>query len=352
MGLVQSHHGLIGLRATVGIFEAALFPGATYLLSCWYLRREMAKRLTAFYMTGVFFSGISSILAYGFAQISTGTYRGWRWIFIGEALLSIAIAIPCYWLIVDFPNSHRCKFLTEEEKKIVNTRIQRDRADAEMDKFTLAKMGKYAMDLKLWAFALCFCFSTTGSYALSYFAPRIIASMGFTGKDIYLLIIPPYVLALPWGMGMAIYSDKTGRRIPFIQANACVALLGCALFAFLPVTNVAGRYIGIFLACASVNSNVALVSTASQSCIRKQTKRAFTSALVVGFGGIGGIISGLVFREQDAPGYKFGMLWVLAFQAAIVVITGVVALWFMHCNRLANQGKKVLEEHAAFRYQI
>lgn len=352
MGFVENHHGLIALRAVVGIFEAALFPGATYLLSCWYLRREMAKRLTAFYMVGVAASGISSILAYGFAQIKTGRYAAWRWIFIGEALLSIAIAVPCYWLIVDFPNSHRCTFLTEEEKSVVNTRIQRDRADADLDPFTWAKFGKYALDFKLWGFAICFGCSTVGSYALSYFAPRIIGSMGFTGKDIYLLVIPPYVAALPWGMGMAIYSDKTGRRIPFIQGNAVIALLGCALFAFLPTGNVAGRYIGLFLACAAVNSNVALVSTASQSAIRKQTKRAFTSALVVGFGGLGGVISGLIFREKDAPRYEFGMIWVLAFQALIIVITSVIALWFIRCNRLANQGKKVLEGHPNFRYQI
>ncbi|CAO1617563.1 unnamed protein product [Sympodiomycopsis kandeliae] len=352
MGFVNNWQGLTALRAVVGIFEAALFPGATYLLSCWYLRKEMARRLTAFYMVGVAASGISSILAYGFAQITTGTIRGWRWIFIGEALLSIAIAVPCYKLIVDFPDSHRCTFLTEEEKKVVTTRIQRDRADAQLDTFSWAKMGSYAMDLKLWAFAICFGFSTTGSYALSYFAPQIIASMGFVGKDIYLLIIPPYVAALPWGMGMAIFSDKTGRRIPFIQTNAAIALLGCALFAFLPRSNIAGRYIGLFLACASVNSNVALVSTASQSAIRKQTKRAFTSALVVGFGGLGGIISGLIFREKDAPSYKFGMVFVLAFQAAIIVITSILALWFMHCNRLANRGQKIIEGHPAFRYQI
>lgn len=38
--------------------------------------------------------------------------------------------------------------------------------------------------------------------------------------------------------------------------------------------------------------------------IRGQWKRAFCSATLVGFGGIGGIAGSLVFRSQDAPDYR------------------------------------------------
>lgn len=322
-------------------------------MSCWYLRRELAQRLTAFYMVGVFFSGLSALLAYGFAQIRTGpSLYGWRWIFFGEGLLSVAIALPCYFLIVDFPSSRRCTFLTEEEKAIVATRIQRDRADAQFDGLTLAKVGKYAADLKLWAFALCFCFATLGSYALSYFAPLIIGAMGFAGRDVYLLVFPPYVAALPWGLTLAYFSDKTGRRLPFISLNAVIAALGCALFAFLPRTNTAGRYIGIFLCCAAVNSNVPLISSASQASIRGQSKRSFTSALVVGFGGLGGILSAVVFRPQDTPRYTLGMSFVLACQGATILICLCLGLWFRRSNSLANSGRKIIENHPDFRYQI
>lgn len=49
MGFVNNWEGLVALRAILGVFEAVLFPGATFLLSCWFLRREMARRLTAFF---------------------------------------------------------------------------------------------------------------------------------------------------------------------------------------------------------------------------------------------------------------------------------------------------------------
>lgn len=105
--------------------------------------------------------------------------------------MSVAIAVPCYWLIVDFPSSKRCTFLTESEKQIVATRIERDRADAVPDSMTLAKLGKYCLDIKSWQMALNFGCSTLGSYAISYFAPRIIQSLGIARsvRDVYLLFM-------------------------------------------------------------------------------------------------------------------------------------------------------------------
>lgn len=354
MGFVKNASGLIALRAVVGVFEAALFPGATYLLGCWYLRTEIAWRLTAFYMVGVFASGVAAILAYGFAQVRTGTVVGWRWIFIGEGLISVAAAAYGYWRVVDFPSSHRCTFLDEHEKEIVATRINRDRADANPDAFTWAKAGRYALDFKLWIFALCFGATTLASYALSYFAPQIIISLGITvvPREIYALLIPPYAAALPWGLLMARLSDRTRLRSPFIALNALICILGLGLFAFLPRNRAAGRYIGLFITAAACNSNVPLVSSYSQTAIRMQSKRAWTSALVVGFGGLGGIVSALVFREHDAPQYRFGIIFTMACQAVIFVCMVSLGTFFMFANKQAARGKRVLEGHPEFRYQI
>lgn len=305
-------------------------------------------------MVGVAASGVSAILAYGFARITTGRITRWRWIFIGEALMTIAISVACYWLIVDFPSSHRCKFLTEKEKEIVQTRIDRDRADAQPDGFSWAKLGKYACDLKLWAFGLMFGCTTLASYALSYFMPRIIQSMGIATKpvEIYALVIPPYVAALPWALTLAHFSDKTGSRAPFIATNAAISLIGCGLFAFLAANKAGPRYFGLFLTAAAANSNVPLISSWSQTSIRKQSKRAYTSALVVGFGGLGGIVAGLIFREKDAPKYTFGMIFVMGAAGLVVLLSGLLAIWFAICNRAASRGRKIIEGHEDFRYQI
>ena len=44
MGFVHSWGGLLACRVFFGAFEAGLFPGSIYLMSCWYKRYEVQKR--------------------------------------------------------------------------------------------------------------------------------------------------------------------------------------------------------------------------------------------------------------------------------------------------------------------
>lgn len=176
--------------------------------------------------------------------------------------------------------------------------------------------------------------------------------MGFKGVDLYLLLVPPALLAVCWGLPMAYWSDKLGCRLPFMILNSIVAMTGLSLFAFLPVHATAGRYFGIFIATAGLHCNIPLTSSASQTAIRGQAKRAYTSALVVGFGGVGGILATFVFRQKDSPRYLFGVKFVLVSQAVAIAVCLILGACFRHCNRLAERGRKIIEEHPDFRYQI
>lgn len=84
-------------RLLLGLFEAGFFPGCVrfnldtkmirstdaaqvYLISCWYTRWEVQKRLAAFYSINVIANGFGSILAYGCMQLSgRNGWLGWRW---------------------------------------------------------------------------------------------------------------------------------------------------------------------------------------------------------------------------------------------------------------------------------
>ena len=61
-------------------------------------------------------------------------------------------------------------------------------------------------------------------------------------------------------------------------------------------TTPARRYFGVFLTTAGVNANVPATMSYQTNNIRGQWKRAFCSATLVGFGGIGGLAGSLVFR--------------------------------------------------------
>jgi MFS family permease len=70
MGFLNNWAGLAVLRALLGVFEAGFFPGCVYLVSSWYCRFEVQKRLGGFFMTAAALSAFANILAYGLIQIA------------------------------------------------------------------------------------------------------------------------------------------------------------------------------------------------------------------------------------------------------------------------------------------
>lgn len=94
-------------------------------------------------------------------------------------------------------------------------------------------------------------------------------------------------------------------RGPILAFNALIGIIGLPIMGF--AENNAVRYFGVFLAVAGSNANVPTSMAYQANNIRGQWTRALSSATLVGFGGIGGIVSSLVFREQDAPIYRLGM---------------------------------------------
>lgn len=352
MGFVKTWSQLTALRALLGIFEATLFPGASFLIACWYPRRSMATRTVIFYLISVVVGNFSSILGYGISMMhGVRGLSGWQWIFIWFGIMTVVIGILAVLTIVDFPD--RATFLTEEQRNIVQTRIQRDRNDANVDEFTWAKMGKYACDFKVWLFAIFFMASTMSSYALAYFFPFILGAMGFGPVESMVLNAPPNLWSIVPALITAYVADKyRNLRGPVIMFNATCLVVGTVMYSQLPASQRAARYAGTFLAVGGGNSNVPLILSWSQTAIRAQTKRAFTSAVVVAFGGVGGIVASIAFQEKEAlKGYPTGVKITLAFNSFVVVGAGLLHVWMRRQNKRANRGDVVIEESEEFRYQ-
>jgi MFS family permease len=81
---------MIVLRVLLGIFQSAIFPGLSYLISTWYTRREQQLRY-AFLQSGeVTIVGLGAFLNYGLNHLDgKAGLRGWRWMFLVQGLLAI-----------------------------------------------------------------------------------------------------------------------------------------------------------------------------------------------------------------------------------------------------------------------
>ncbi|KAL1845948.1 hypothetical protein VTK73DRAFT_387 [Phialemonium thermophilum] len=357
MGFVKDWQTLTGLRVLLGIFEAGFFPSCVYLLSTWYTRYEVGKKYSLFYLLGCVAAAFAGILAYGIMQMDgIANLHGWRWIFIIMGILTCCVAVGGYWLLVDFPDAQRAswRFLGDRERAWIVAKVQTDRGDARVAPFGLGRFLRGGLDWKVWAYALIFFDTTTITYALAYFLPIIlVGNMGFSVGAAQCLVAPPYAFA-----GIVMYTtawvgDRYRIRGPIVVFNNVLSLIGLPIVGFHP--HPAVRYFGVFLVTAGANSNVPAAMSYQANNIRGQWKRAFCSATLVGFGGIGGICGSLVFRSQDAPEYRPGLYACIACSLLSIVLVCALSIDFYFQNRLADREGKILESsdednHVAFRY--
>ncbi|KAL9596320.1 MAG: hypothetical protein Q9219_005874 [cf. Caloplaca sp. 3 TL-2023] len=275
---------------------------------------DVGKRYFGFYVIGCIALAFGGILAYGLMQMDGLSGKaGWRWIFIMEGIITCAASFLAYLFLIDFPEKadQSWRFLSMDERDLILRRIDKDRDDVKVEPFTFGRFLRPALDLKIWIFGLISFFLITVASSIPVFLPIILNdNMGFSVAASQCLIAPPYVLAALLMALSAYIGDHYHIRGPILIANALLALVGLPVMGF--ATSSGARYFGVFLLTAGVNANIPVALAYQANNVRGQWKRAFCSAMFVGFGGIGGISGGTIFRSQDAPRYIPGISGAIA----------------------------------------
>src|ERR1700712_5109025 len=87
-------------------------------------------------------------------------------------------------------------------------------------------------------------------YGISLFLPTIIKGLGYTSSTAQLLTVPIYITASCLAIGVARFSDRVGKRYPFILVCLCIMAVGfimCIAGGSVPGVVYAGVFIA---ACA------------------------------------------------------------------------------------------------------
>jgi hypothetical protein len=71
-------------------------------------------------------------------------------VFFVEGLLTIALGIVAWFIIVDFPDKN--KFLSPKETRFIIDRVNVDRGDGDADAITGKKVIKHLLDVQTWMF--------------------------------------------------------------------------------------------------------------------------------------------------------------------------------------------------------
>jgi MFS family permease len=110
-----------------------LTTGCFYLIGMWYKRAEAQKRYSFFFSSTTLAGAFGGLLASAIGKMDRlGGYRGWRWIFILEGVLTCVVAIFFWFLLPDFPED--AKWLKEDERAYVKARLEVDQGKSALER--------------------------------------------------------------------------------------------------------------------------------------------------------------------------------------------------------------------------
>lgn len=180
--------GMVAFRFVLGLVEAGFFPGIMLVISCWYKPAEMSKRVAGLYSATMMAGAFGGLLAGGIIEGLEGVrgIRGWKWMFIIEGIMTVAIAVIGYIVLPNYPLT--TPWLTDAEKRLAIARLVAS-SDREVDLEDDSHGGHWQgfkdsiRDPRTWVFLVLYnLLSSVGT--ISYFFPSLLETMGYSGRKL------------------------------------------------------------------------------------------------------------------------------------------------------------------------
>ncbi|KAJ3916174.1 MFS general substrate transporter [Lentinula edodes] len=327
MGLVKTYPQLVGVRVCLGVAEAGLFPGVAYYLSLWYPRSALQTRIGLFFGAATLAGAFSGLFAFAISFMSgTRGLLGWSWIFIIEGIITVAVGLIAFLVLVDFPVT--AKFLTPEEQAFMIWKKKYDNSSVgEEETFEAKHIYQAFTDWQVWIHILIYMSLAGPLCGITLFLP-----FGeFSTPISQLLTVPPYVLATIVLGFFSYYSDKVTMRSPFILAGQIMCLIGLSI----NIANVShnAKYFGTFLIVAGSYSGLPGIVVWLSNNLSGQYKRGIGMALHIGIGNLSGVIASNIFRMQDKPRYILGHGIELMFVGIGLIFLPITVFTYSRINK-------------------
>ncbi|KAF2634215.1 MFS general substrate transporter [Massarina eburnea CBS 473.64] len=347
MCLISNYSGLLAARWFLGVAESGFFPAATFLLTLWYRRYEVQRRMAVFYVAASLSGAFSGLLAYAIQMLDGRSgMGGWQWIFLIEGLVPVGLAIVIWKILPDSPET--ASFLTQAERDFIVKRLADETGSGsgkvtnqdKMDrKFVIAGLS----DWKIWAAVVIFWGNTVGVYGFTATVPTVINGLGYSAANAQLLTIPIYVFASILTIIFAWWSDHAKTRSPFIIAGYIIASVGFIAQLAIPHPKYPGLTYGFLFPVAGglYCPFIILVSWIANS-LAPSSKRAVGMALLISVGNMGGIMGSNIYLDREKPKYTTGFAVSLAMCLLAIIMTVVVRTAYQRENKKRTA---LLQEH-------
>lgn len=342
MGIVKNHQGLYAARFFLGFAEAGFFPASTFLLTIWYKRYEVQRRMAVFYAAATLAGAFSGLLAFAIQHMAgKANLNGWNWIFILEGIVPVLMSFVVWKILPDSPETAR--FLTNEEKEFIINRLALETGSGHgrvtnADPLRWRHVVDGFSDWRVWCGVVCFWTCTIGTYGFTSTAPTIIQQLGYDSAIAQLMSVPIYVFSLVLVIIFAWASDHYEQRTPFIMAGFALSSVGLIAELAIPHPRMTGlSYFFLYLVAGGLFAPFMCVVALISNNLAPSSKRAVALAVLISVGNLGGICGSNIFLAKQLPRYQAGYGTCLGISLAGIVAAYVLRVAYGRENKRRDE---------------
>lgn len=287
-GVVSSFAALIGLRASIGVFEAPSYPTNNLIVTRWFPENERASAI-ATYTSGQFL-GMAALLP---VLTLIQDALGWRGLFIISGIIGLVWAVVWYVFYRD-PQNHNKISDSELEHIKKGGGLVASKGKTETKKFEWTDLANAFKYRKLWGLYIGqFCLGATTIFFLTWFPTYLVEFRGldFIKSGFYASI--PYLAAF---LGVLLagftsdylikkgYTPEVARKAPIITGMLLsIAIIGAN---YTDDTNL----IILFLSIAFFGNGLASIAWIFISLIAPKNNIGLIGGAFNFIGGLAGVV--------------------------------------------------------------
>ncbi|UPK99503.1 hypothetical protein LCI18_010438 [Fusarium solani-melongenae] len=328
--IAKDFKGLLLTRFFLGITEAPFYPGALYMLSIFYTRKEIATRISILFTANICGTAFAGLIAIGVFEMSgVAGLSGWRWLFILQGIITFVISVASAWILPDEPINTR--WLSEEERELAHSRVAADTVQIKTNTTTWAGLIDACRDPRLWVLIFMQHFHMAASNFKNFF-PTIVGTLGFGRNATLALTCPPYIISGIICIAWAANSGRMNERTWHITVAKVIAVFGFILAC--TTMNVGARYFAMCAFASGVYAcNSVILGWVSSTCGQTKEKKAISLAIVNTIASLSPIYTPYLWPKSDEPRYTTAMASSAAFSAASALLAWLMRWMLIRENR-------------------
>ncbi|CAN8104478.1 unnamed protein product [Discula destructiva] len=327
--------GLLLTRFFLGVTEAPYYPGAVYLLSTFYNRKEIATRIAILYTGNVLATAFAGLIAAGVFHGMDNLLglAGWKWLFILQGAVTFLIAIVGYFVLPDFPLT--TKWLTPEERQLAYSRMELDIVGNRGQTGTFAGLKEAAKDPAVWVFA-AMAHMHLAANGFKNFFPTVVETLGFNETVTLVLTCPPYLIAGAVTILLSWSSGKLNERTWHITISKLVATIGFVASA--ATLDLAGRYVSmVIFTIGTYGVNSLILGWCGSVCGQTKEKKSSAIGIVTTIMNASFIWTPYLWPKSDAPRYAIALGSSAGFSLATAILAWVAKIMMVRRNKILRE---------------